>query len=115
MRKKARETALRCKRQEEEIHDLSSRISNSQPESDQFKDQLVTLQKRAEAAEAALAQAKADFEKQQASWKAERWDHPDRRLWLEDVPVAIVKPAPFKAFCPSEQRRPFVFSVHGLV
>ncbi|KAH6664139.1 TATA element modulatory factor 1 TATA binding-domain-containing protein [Verticillium dahliae] len=88
MRKKARETALRCKRQEEEIHDLSSRISNSQPESDQFKDQLVTLQKRAEAAEAALAQAKADFEKQQASWKAERWDHPDRRLWLEDVPVA---------------------------
>ncbi|EEY18979.1 conserved hypothetical protein [Verticillium alfalfae VaMs.102] len=70
------------------VGDSSATLRQIQPESDQFKDQLVTLQKRAEAADAALAQAKADFEKQQATWKAERWDNPDRRLWLEDVPVA---------------------------
>jgi TATA element modulatory factor len=45
-----------------------------------------SLQKRAETAESTLAQAKADFEKQQAAWRVERSEQPDRRLWLEDAP-----------------------------
>ncbi|KAM0322812.1 hypothetical protein ACHAQA_009153 [Verticillium albo-atrum] len=88
MRKKARETALRCKRQEEEIQDLNGKVPTQQQESDTLHTRLDFLQKRAEVAEAALAHTKAEFEKQQIAWKAERGDTPDRRLWLEDVPVA---------------------------
>lgn len=45
-----------------------------------------SLEKRADTAESTLAQAKADFEKQQTAWRAERSEQPDRRLWLDDAP-----------------------------
>ncbi|RNJ57205.1 hypothetical protein D7B24_006363 [Verticillium nonalfalfae] len=79
--------ATRLSNLEKERNDALRRESDMRKKARET-DQLVTLQKRAEAADAALAQAKADFEKQLANWKAERWDNPDRRLWLEDVPVA---------------------------
>jgi TATA element modulatory factor len=56
--------------------------------------QLDTLRKRAEEAEANLAKARAEFEKQQQVWEAEKEEKQsqrehaasDRRSWLEDLP-----------------------------
>ncbi|GKT39933.1 protein sgm1 [Colletotrichum spaethianum] len=100
MRKKARETvrydpylkshrprpqlATRCKRQDEELQELTGRLSNHQRDIEAYQPRIEALQKRAENAEAALAQAKSELEKQQqTAWKAERTDS-DRRPWLED-------------------------------
>ncbi|KXH43722.1 M protein repeat protein [Colletotrichum simmondsii] len=83
MRKKARETATRCKRQDEELQELTSRFPNYQRDIESVQARNETLQKRAESAEAALSQARLDLEKQQAAWKNETVE-PDRRPWLED-------------------------------
>ncbi|KAK1709041.1 M protein repeat protein [Colletotrichum lupini] len=83
MRKKARETATRCKRQDEELQELTSRFPNYQRDIESVQARNETLQKRAESAEAALSQVRLDLEKQQAAWKNETVE-PDRRPWLED-------------------------------
>ncbi|KAJ0311817.1 hypothetical protein COL516b_000876 [Colletotrichum fioriniae] len=83
MRKKARETATRCKRQDEELQELTSRFPNYQRDIESIQARNETLQKRAESAEAALSQVRLDLEKQQAAWKTET-NEPDRRPWLED-------------------------------
>ncbi|KXH62648.1 M protein repeat protein [Colletotrichum salicis] len=83
MRKKARETATRCKRQDEELQELTSRFPSYQRDIDSFQARNEMLQKRAEYAEAALSQARLDLEKQQAAWKTETIEL-DRRPWLED-------------------------------
>ena len=61
-------------------------MPDQQKEVDSLQKLNDSLQKRAETAESNLAQAKADFEKQQAAWRTERSEQPDRRLWLEDAP-----------------------------
>lgn len=76
---------MRCKRQEEEIENLTSKLPNHEKDMASLQGEVEALRKRAEAAETALAQAKADFEKQQTAWRTERNDQPDRRLWLDDV------------------------------
>ncbi|TQN65198.1 Protein sgm1 [Colletotrichum shisoi] len=84
MRKKARETASRCKRQDEELQELTSKFPNHQRDIEAYKEHIDALQKRADAAEAALSQAKSELEKQQQTvWKGERTDS-DRRPWIED-------------------------------
>ncbi|WDK18798.1 M protein repeat protein [Colletotrichum graminicola] len=95
MRKKARETvrndnmprsyrATRCKRQDEELQELTSKIPNLQRDVDAYQARIEALQKRADNAEAALFQAKSELEKhQQMGWRAERTES-DRRPWLED-------------------------------
>lgn len=97
MRKKAREAAARARRQEEELEDAKTKLPNIQEDVKSYQTQLEALRKRAEEAESALAKARADFEKQQQAWEAEkeeqkqsqRGDLPsDRRSWLEDIPSA---------------------------
>ncbi|OHE91771.1 M protein repeat protein [Colletotrichum orchidophilum] len=83
MRKKARETATRCKRQDEELQELTSKFPNYQRDIESFQARNEVLQKRAENAEAALSHARLDLEKQQTAWKTETTE-PDRRPWLED-------------------------------
>ncbi|KAK2001731.1 M protein repeat protein [Colletotrichum falcatum] len=84
MRKKARETATRCKRQDEELQELTSKLPNYQRDVEAYQARIEALQKRADNAEAALSQAKSELEKhQQTAWRAERTE-PDRRPWLED-------------------------------
>ncbi|KAL2159271.1 hypothetical protein VTH06DRAFT_2706 [Thermothelomyces fergusii] len=72
MRRKAREAATRAKRQEEELEEARSKIPAIQEDVRSYRTQLESLKKRAEAAEAALATATADFEKQKQAWEAER-------------------------------------------
>ncbi|OLN92905.1 Protein sgm1 [Colletotrichum chlorophyti] len=83
MRKKARETANRCKRQEEELQELTIKVPNHQRDIEAYQARIEGLQKRAEDAEAALLQVKADLERQQTAWKMDKTDS-DRRPWLED-------------------------------
>ncbi|TLD14892.1 hypothetical protein PspLS_10868 [Pyricularia sp. CBS 133598] len=98
MRKKAREAALRAKRNEEELEEARSNLPTVQDDIESYKSQIKALEKRAEQAEAALGEAKTDFEKQKAIWKeeqrqAERSASADQRDWLEDLPPPN---APFK-------------------
>ncbi|KAK1778265.1 TATA element modulatory factor 1 TATA binding-domain-containing protein [Copromyces sp. CBS 386.78] len=71
MRRKAREAALRARRNEEELEEAKTKLTN-QEDVESHRSQLESLKKRAEEAEAALAQARADFEKQKQAWEAER-------------------------------------------
>ncbi|KAK3936301.1 TATA element modulatory factor [Diplogelasinospora grovesii] len=92
MRKKAREAGMRAKRHEEELEETRTKLPNIQQDVKSYQTQLDSLRKRAEEAEAALIEARADFERQKQSWKAEREDKnsqptpTDRRSWLEDLP-----------------------------
>lgn len=87
MRKKARESAARAKRQEEELEEAKTKLPNVQKDLSEHQNQLEILRKRAEEAEAALAEARADFAKQKQAWKEESADRAgtDRRPWMEDV------------------------------
>ncbi|KAK8049093.1 M protein repeat protein [Apiospora phragmitis] len=66
MRRKAREAASRAKRQEEELEEAKTKLPSVQKDLSDHQSQLESLRKRAEEAEAALAEAKADFEKQKS-------------------------------------------------
>ncbi|KAM7184694.1 TATA element modulatory factor [Rhypophila sp. PSN 637] len=99
MRKKAREAAMRAKRNEEELEETRTRLPNMQEDAKTYQAQLDALTKRAEEAEASLAKATAEFEKQKQSWEAEKEEAKqassarllmpgERRSWLEDLPGA---------------------------
>ncbi|KAI0398416.1 hypothetical protein F5Y17DRAFT_2768 [Xylariaceae sp. FL0594] len=89
MRRKARETASRAKRQEEEVEDMRTQLANARRELKSYQAQLDTLKTRAEQAEAALADTKAELTRQQASSRNDRGDRTDndRRNWPDD-PIA---------------------------
>lgn len=98
MRKKAREAALRAKRNEEELEEARSSLPTVQDDIETYKSQIEALEKRAQQADAALAEAVADFDRQKAAWQeeqrqAERGRSADQRDWLEDLPPPN---APFK-------------------
>ncbi|KAL2261542.1 hypothetical protein VTK26DRAFT_3918 [Humicola hyalothermophila] len=92
MRKKAREAAIRAKRHEEELEEAKTKIPSIQEDVKSYQAQLDSLKKRAEEAEAALAKATAEFEKQKQAWEAEKEERQSRpvlerpRSWLEDLP-----------------------------
>ncbi|KAK4152260.1 TATA element modulatory factor 1 TATA binding-domain-containing protein [Chaetomidium leptoderma] len=92
MRRKAREAAVRARRQEEELEEANTKIPTIQEDVKTYQSQLDSLQKRAEAAESALAKTKAEFDKQKQSWEAEKEERslrepPERpRSWLEGLP-----------------------------
>ncbi|KAK3335596.1 TATA element modulatory factor 1 TATA binding-domain-containing protein [Cercophora scortea] len=94
MRRKAREAAVRARRNEEELEMArSTTLPNIEEDVRSYRAQLDALKKRAEEAEAALANARAEFEKQKQLWEAEKEDKHsrqpgDRRSWLEDLPNA---------------------------
>ncbi|KAI0882680.1 TATA element modulatory factor 1 TATA binding-domain-containing protein [Annulohypoxylon maeteangense] len=93
MRRKARETATRAKRQEEELEEARNQLPNVQQDLTSYQSQLESLRRRAEEAEASLAEARSDFERQRLAWKEERAERTDqdRRNWLEDVPTAAFR------------------------
>ncbi|KAK4140396.1 TATA element modulatory factor 1 TATA binding-domain-containing protein [Dichotomopilus funicola] len=96
MRRKAREAAVRAKRQAEELEEAKTQIPTIQEDvKSSYQKQLDALKKRAEEAEAALAKARAEFEQQKQSWDAEKEEQrqqlrdaaPERpRSWLEGLP-----------------------------
>ncbi|KAI0110014.1 TATA element modulatory factor 1 TATA binding-domain-containing protein [Daldinia grandis] len=93
MRRKARETASRAKLQEEELEEARNQLPSVQQDLSSHRSEIEALRKRAEEAEALLAEAKSDFERQRLAWKeekAERTD-PERRNWLEDIPTAAFR------------------------
>ncbi|KAK4188003.1 putative TATA element modulatory factor [Podospora australis] len=100
MRRKAREAAVRAKRHEEELEEAKTKIPSIQEDVKSYQTQLDTLKNRAEKAEAALARARADFEKEKQSWEAEKEKHllhqpivERPRSWLEDFPgSSFLKP-----------------------
>lgn len=97
MRRKAREAALRARRNEEELEEAKTKLP-SQEDVESYRSQLDSFKKRAEEAEAALAEARADFEKQKQAWEAEKElikEERERdlqsqgnrpRSWLESLP-----------------------------
>ncbi|EAQ89284.1 hypothetical protein CHGG_05903 [Chaetomium globosum CBS 148.51] len=92
MRRKAREAAVRVRRQEEELDEAKTKIPTIQEDVKSYQSQLDSLKKRAEEAESALANTRAEFEKQKQAWEAEKEerqlrDVPERpRSWLEGLP-----------------------------
>ncbi|KAH6627959.1 TATA element modulatory factor 1 TATA binding-domain-containing protein [Chaetomium tenue] len=92
MRRKAREAAVRARRQEEELDEAKTKIPTIQEDVKSYQSQLDSLKKRAEEAESALANTRAEFEKQKQAWEAEKEerqlrDVPERpRSWLEGLP-----------------------------
>ncbi|KAI1821095.1 hypothetical protein F4861DRAFT_486567 [Xylaria intraflava] len=89
MRRKAREAASRAKRQEEELEDMRRQLPTVERDLKSHQLQLNALKTRAEQAEGALADTKAELAKHQASLKNDKGDRADqdRRNWLDDVPV----------------------------
>ncbi|KAL2063019.1 hypothetical protein VTL71DRAFT_6091 [Oculimacula yallundae] len=71
IRKKAREVTLKAKRNEDELEESRSKMPSFQQELAEHKAKLDTLQQRAEAAEAALIEARASFEQEKQAWKSE--------------------------------------------
>ncbi|KAK0730761.1 TATA element modulatory factor 1 TATA binding-domain-containing protein [Lasiosphaeris hirsuta] len=91
MRRKAREAAVRAKRNEEELEETKTKLPGIQEDVRSYQSQLNSLKKRAEEAEAALVKSRADFEKQKQAWEAEKEEKQtrqpvERRSWLEDLP-----------------------------
>ncbi|KAK0733606.1 TATA element modulatory factor 1 TATA binding-domain-containing protein [Lasiosphaeria miniovina] len=91
MRRKAREAAIRAKRQEEELEETKTKLPNIQEDVKSYQAQLDSLKRRAEEAEAALAKSRVELEKQKQAWEADKEDRQlrqpaERRSWLEDLP-----------------------------
>ncbi|ETS86804.1 hypothetical protein PFICI_00632 [Pestalotiopsis fici W106-1] len=95
MRKKARESAARVKRQEEELEEAKTQLPNVQQDLSNHRAQLESLRKRAEEAEKALAEAKAEAEKQQLVTRQDSLDKVgvERRPWLDEVALQTSRPA----------------------
>lgn len=84
--------ALRAKRHEEELEEANTKLPSFQNDAKAHQTQLEAITKRAEQAEAALAETKAELEKQKNILKAEKEDRQERadqerRGWLEDIPA----------------------------
>ncbi|KAI9775480.1 MAG: hypothetical protein M1839_001097 [Geoglossum umbratile] len=71
IRKKAREVNLKSKRMEEELETSISRLNNTEQDLAECKERLPKLQQRVEQSEAALVEAKAEFEQDRKTWEHE--------------------------------------------
>ncbi|KAK9780735.1 putative TATA element modulatory factor 1 TATA binding domain-containing protein [Seiridium cardinale] len=87
MRRKARESAARVKRQEEELEEAKTQLPSVQRDLSDHQAQLELFRKRAEEAEKALAETKADMEKQRSIVRQDSMDRPgvERRPWIDEV------------------------------
>lgn len=70
---------------------MRTKLPTVQEDVKSYQSQLETLKRRAEEAEAALLETKAELERHKASWVEERRDKDrsdsnDRRAWLDDIP-----------------------------
>lgn len=84
--------ATRAKRQEEELESTRNQLPTVQKDLSSYQSQLESYRKRAQEAETALAEAKAEVEKQRLALKekAEKADT-ERRPWLEDLPNSSLR------------------------
>ncbi|KAI9051237.1 hypothetical protein LZ554_005338 [Drepanopeziza brunnea f. sp. 'monogermtubi'] len=88
IRRKAREVTLKAKRNEDELEESRSKMPSFQKELAEHKAKLDTLQQRAEAAEAALIEARATFEQEKLAWQSElqnRIDEERQKLQEETI------------------------------
>ncbi|WZH39540.1 TATA element modulatory factor 1 TATA binding-domain-containing protein [Fusarium acuminatum] len=85
MRKKARDSASRCKRLEDELQDVSPALTSAQKELEACREELATLRTQLTSAETALEQARNDIEKQQRAAAREASAEAERRQWADDV------------------------------
>ncbi|KAI5462977.1 TATA element modulatory factor 1 TATA binding-domain-containing protein [Mariannaea sp. PMI_226] len=83
MRKKARDSASRCRRLEDELQDVTPALATARQELEACKEELATLRTHTKKTETALEQAKAELDKQQRS--ASFGPDMDRRQWVDDV------------------------------
>ncbi|KAK7416094.1 hypothetical protein QQX98_005422 [Neonectria punicea] len=91
MRKKARDSASRCRRLEDELQDATLALSTAQQELETCREQLSALRIQHKTTETALEQARADLEKQQRSANREFAVEAERRLWADDVAGSMYK------------------------
>ncbi|KAF4974510.1 hypothetical protein FZEAL_8606 [Fusarium zealandicum] len=85
MRKKARDSASRCKRLEDELQDVSPALTTAQQELEACREQLAAIRTQHKSTETALEQARADLEKQQWAANREVSVEAERRQWADDV------------------------------
>ena len=78
---------MKSKRQEEELEETKSKLPSFQQEIAENKPRLEALQRRAEAAEAALIEARSTFEKEKQVWATEMQQRIDeeKSKWSEDA------------------------------
>ncbi|KAK7426852.1 hypothetical protein QQZ08_006598 [Neonectria magnoliae] len=91
MRKKARDSASRCRRLEDELQDATPALSTAQQELETCREQLSALRIQHKSTETALEQARADLEKQQRSANREFAVEAERRQWADDVAGSMYK------------------------
>ncbi|KPM40013.1 hypothetical protein AK830_g6572 [Neonectria ditissima] len=91
MRKKARDSASRCRRLEEELQDATPALSTAQQELETCREQLSALRIQSKTMETALEQARADLEKQQRSANREFAVEAERRQWADDVSGSLYR------------------------
>ncbi|KAM5356310.1 hypothetical protein ACJ41O_002956 [Fusarium nematophilum] len=85
MRKKARDSASRCKRLEDELQDVSPALATAQQELEACREQLAMLRTQHKTTETALEQARTDLEKQQRAASRDASAEAERRHWADDV------------------------------
>ncbi|KAJ8061371.1 hypothetical protein OCU04_010427 [Sclerotinia nivalis] len=90
VRRKAREVALKAKRNEDELEETRSKLPNFQQELSERNAQLDDLKKRVEEAEAALVSAKAEFEDEKQTWNSEMQQRllDEKQKWLEEISLS---------------------------
>ncbi|KAM0339822.1 hypothetical protein ACHAPU_010775 [Fusarium lateritium] len=91
MRKKARDSASRCKRLEDELQDVSPALTTAQQELEACREELATLTTQLKSTETALEQARSDIEKQQRAAAREASVEAERRQWADDVATSTPK------------------------
>ncbi|KAF7543384.1 hypothetical protein G7Z17_g10785 [Cylindrodendrum hubeiense] len=91
MRKKARDSASRCRRLEDELQDVTPALSTAQQELETCREQLAALRVQSKSTETALEQARADLEKQQRSVTKDFAVEAERRQWADDVAGSMLR------------------------
>ncbi|KAF5662588.1 tata element modulatory factor [Fusarium heterosporum] len=91
MRKKARDSASRCKRLEDELQDVSPALTTAQNELEACREELAALRTQLKSTETALEQARNDIEKQQRAAAREASAEAERRQWADDVATSTPK------------------------
>ncbi|CZT04947.1 related to transcription factor TMF [Rhynchosporium agropyri] len=114
IRKKAREVTLKAKRNEDELEESRSKMPSFQQELAEHKAKLDTLQQRAEAAEAALIEAKASFEQEKQAWKSEMQNRIEEERQKLQEEAQTSAPYSYRAESPASTRRGLTSEYLGL-
>ncbi|KAF5010872.1 hypothetical protein FDECE_2997 [Fusarium decemcellulare] len=91
MRRKARDSASRCKRLEDELQDVSPALTIARQELETCREQLAALRAQHKTTETALEQTRSDLEKQQRAVSREVSAEAERRQWADEVAGATAR------------------------